>query len=76
MSLTVSTKGWVVIPAELRKKYGLILGDQVEIVDYGNLLSIIPKARTPMEEAAGRLADGSSLTVALLEERRCERSRK
>jgi AbrB family looped-hinge helix DNA binding protein len=34
MSLTISKKGWVVIPAELRKKYQLAPGTEVIIVDY------------------------------------------
>jgi len=75
MSLTISSKGWVVIPAELRKKYGLNPGDQVEIVDYGNLLSITPKLDNPIEEAAGWLSKGSSLTMALLVERQQDRQR-
>ncbi len=34
---TVSKKGWVVIPQELRKRYGLEKGDQVHIIDYGGI---------------------------------------
>jgi AbrB family looped-hinge helix DNA binding protein len=35
MSVTVSEKGWVVIPADLRKKYNLHPGAEVSVVDYG-----------------------------------------
>jgi len=38
MTLTISSKGWVVIPAELRKKYHLMPGTEVLIVDYGGVL--------------------------------------
>jgi len=38
MTLTISSKGWVVIPAELRKKYHLTPGTEVLIVDYGGVL--------------------------------------
>ncbi|MBN2499850.1 MAG: AbrB/MazE/SpoVT family DNA-binding domain-containing protein, partial [Anaerolineales bacterium] len=41
-TLTISSKGWVVIPAELRKKYQLTPGTKVIIVDYGGVLSIVP----------------------------------
>ena len=39
---TVSSKGWVVIPADLRKKYGLDAGSRVMVVDYGGVLAIVP----------------------------------
>ena len=35
MSVIVSGKGWIVIPAELRKKYNLRAGTEVVVVDYG-----------------------------------------
>ena len=35
MPVTVSEKGWVVIPAELRRKYNLQPGTEVSVVDYG-----------------------------------------
>ena len=38
---TISEKGWIVIPADLRRKYQLKPGDTVHIVDYGGVLSII-----------------------------------
>jgi len=71
----ISSKGWVVIPAELRKKYNLEPGDEVNIIDYGGVLSIVPVAEDPIEHARGMFADGPSLTKALLEERRKERER-
>jgi AbrB family looped-hinge helix DNA binding protein len=72
---TISAKGWVVIPAEYRHKYGLEPGDKVSIVDYGGVLSIMPVPRDPIEHACGLLAGGPSLTRALLKERREERRR-
>jgi AbrB family looped-hinge helix DNA binding protein len=35
MAVVISEKGWVVIPAELRRKYALKPGSTVQIVDYG-----------------------------------------
>ena len=42
MSVTISEKGWVVIPAELRKKYNLHPGAEVSVVDYGGVLALVP----------------------------------
>jgi len=70
---SVSNKGWVVIPAELRKKYGLEPGAKVRIVDYGGVLAIIPAMQEPVKQAAGMLKAGKKLTDSLLEEHRRER---
>jgi len=75
MNLRLSQKGWVVIPAQLRKKYDLKPGDQVLVVDYGGVLSIIPAAHDPLAYAAGMLRGESSLTQALLVEHESERER-
>jgi AbrB family looped-hinge helix DNA binding protein len=71
----VSSKGWVVIPAELRKKYNLTPGTEVRIVDYGGVLSIIPVSKDPIESGAGMLKGEDSLTEAIIEEHRLERER-
>lgn len=68
-TLTVSSKGWIVIPAELRKKYQLEPGAQVRIVDYGGVLAIVPALEDPITQARGILKGKSSLTKALLAER-------
>lgn len=75
MSLTVSNKGWVVIPAELRKKYNLLPGTEVVIVDYGGVLSIIPALDNPIKQGRGLLKGLQSLTQDLLKEHAQERSR-
>ena len=75
MALTVSAKGWVVIPAELRRKYALKAGSAVEIVDYGGVLALVPTLADPVRQAAGMLKGGRSLTQSLLAERRADRRR-
>ena len=72
---TVSAKGWIVIPAQLRRKYELKPGARVVLVDYGGVLSIIPAMDNPVEEAAGLFKDKSPLTDTLLEEHARERAR-
>jgi len=39
---TVSKKGLMTIPSEVRRKYGLKDGDKVRVIDQGGLLIIIP----------------------------------
>jgi AbrB family looped-hinge helix DNA binding protein len=75
MTLKISQKGWVVIPANLRKKYNLKPGDEVHVVDYGGVLSLIPTSEDPLEVAAGMLKGETSLTQALIKERKEDRAR-
>jgi len=75
MNVTVSEKGWVVIPAEFRKKYRLTAGMEVQVVDYGGVLALVPKLQHPVREAAGMLKGRKSLTKALLAEHRRELAR-
>lgn len=75
MNVKLSQKGWVVIPAALRKKYGLKPGADLQVVDYGGVLSIIPSAEDPIKSGAGMLKGNDSLTEAVVEEHRQERER-
>jgi len=74
MLVTVSEKGWVVIPANLRKKYRLTPGVEVRVVDYGGVLALVPQLADPVEQAAGLLKGPKSLTRALLAEHRREKA--
>jgi AbrB family looped-hinge helix DNA binding protein len=75
MTVTVSEKGWVVIPAELRKKHNLNPGTEVQVVDYGGVLALVPKLADPARQAAGMLKGRRSLRRALIAEHRAERRR-
>jgi AbrB family looped-hinge helix DNA binding protein len=75
MTVTVSEKGWVVIPAELRRKHKLHPGTEVQVVDYGGVLALVPKLSDPVHQAAGMLKGPKSLRRALLAEHRAERRR-
>jgi AbrB family looped-hinge helix DNA binding protein len=72
MTVTVSEKGWVVIPVELRKKYNLNPGMEVQVVDYGGVLALVSKLSDPVQQAAGMLKGGKSLRRALLAEHKKE----
>ena len=71
----LSSKGWLVIPAELRKKYNLESGQYVRVIDYGGVLALVPQLKDPIEEGMGALKRGKSLVKALLESRTRERVR-
>jgi AbrB family looped-hinge helix DNA binding protein len=70
----ISSKGWVVIPAVLRKRYGLTPGTVVcfEEVD-GKLL--ISRPELSFREARGMLPAQPSLTEELVAERAKDRER-
>ena len=70
---TVSPKGWVVIPKDLRKKYGLEKGRRVQVVEYAQSLVLVPLSNDPVAALHGMLKDEPSLTADLLAERARER---
>jgi AbrB family looped-hinge helix DNA binding protein len=72
---TVSAKGWVVIPKDLREKLGLEKGMRVQIAEYGRVLALVPLPDDPVQALHGLLAGGPSLTADLLRERARERER-
>ncbi|MBI4320214.1 MAG: AbrB/MazE/SpoVT family DNA-binding domain-containing protein [Chloroflexi bacterium] len=71
----VSGKGGIVIPKELRQRYGLKNGDRVQVVDYGGMLAIVPAVGDPVRTAHGMLKGGKPLVKALLESRREDAAR-
>jgi len=51
---TLTAKGQVVIPAEIRARYELTAGTQVEFVDEGGVIRLLVRRRvTPVDPAAG-----------------------
>ena len=70
----VSTKGWVVIPKDLRERHGLKEGSRVQVVDYGHVLALVPLPDDPVLALYGMLQGGPSLTDDLLAEHAQERA--
>src|SRR5689334_2702610 len=69
----ISSKGQVIIPAEIRRRIGLEPGDKVLVaLAPGRKVVIEPVASDAVEAAYGMLREGSSLTKALLRQRREE----
>jgi len=75
MKAKVSTKGWVVIPAALRRRHGLKPGALVEFRELSGKIVIIPRVTDVIEDLYGKLAGEASLTKALLEDRAKELER-
>ena len=72
---TVSTKGWIVVPKEIRVKYNLQPCSKVQIVDYGDGLAIIPLPKDAIAALRGIFADSPSLTDDLLRDRKRAREK-
>ena len=72
MKSTVSTRGQVSIPAKLRKKFLIEPETQVEWIEEGNAIKIIPLPKDPIKafRGAGR---GRYTSEKLLRDRKRER---
>ena len=68
-SATVSEKGWIVIPKEIRDRYGLTKGKRVHVVDLDGTIYLIPALKDPIRDAKGMFEYGPSLTEGLLADR-------
>ncbi|NCP87978.1 AbrB/MazE/SpoVT family DNA-binding domain-containing protein [bacterium] len=75
MNVRISQKGWVVIPAAMRAKYGLKPGLDVQVVDYGGVLALVPMLKNPIQAGVGLLKGDDLLTRAITDQHRQERAR-
>jgi AbrB family looped-hinge helix DNA binding protein len=66
------TKGQIVIPAEMRKKYHIEPGTEMQIMEYGGIIYLIPPVADPVKAAQGSLPSKPSLAGQLLRERRSD----
>ena len=71
---TVKTlaKGQIVIPADLRKKYHIAPGMEMQIMEYGGIIYLVPPVADPVKAAHGSLPSRPSLSHMLLRERRSD----
>lgn len=70
---TVTTKGQLVIPAKLRRKYSIRKGTQVAFVEDQGRLILQPITPEFIRSLRGSLRDGHSSLDSLLEDRKRER---
>jgi AbrB family looped-hinge helix DNA binding protein len=69
----VSARGQLVIPAEIRKRYGIEPGDNVEFLDFGDQIVMIP-IKDAIKDAKGWLRSDQSVSQMLKEVREEERA--
>jgi AbrB family looped-hinge helix DNA binding protein len=66
------SKGQIVIPAGIRKRYHIEPGTEMQIMEYGGIIYLIPPVEDPINAAAGILPPKPSLSEKLLRERKKE----
>ncbi|MFH1454300.1 MAG: AbrB/MazE/SpoVT family DNA-binding domain-containing protein [Armatimonadota bacterium] len=71
MTIKISNKGQIVIPASIRAKYGLKPKSKVELIDLGNEIVIVPIPGKSCKDARGILKGIS--VKDLITQRRSER---
>jgi AbrB family looped-hinge helix DNA binding protein len=71
---TVTTKGQLVIPSKLRRKYAIREGTQVAFVEEDNRLILQPLTPEFVRSLRGCLGKDSSALAILLEDRKRERN--
>ena len=71
-TVKILSKGQIVIPAEMRRKYHIEPGTEMQIVEYGGILYLIPPVDNPVKTACGILPSQPSLAKQLLKERKSE----
>ena len=70
---TVTTKGQLVIPSKLRRKYSIKEGTQVAFVEQENRLVLQPLTPEFIRSLRGSLKGGPSALKALVADRKRER---
>lgn len=75
MKVTVSEKGQIVIPIELRRKLNIERGSKLEVRSRGGVIEIEPLAKHPILSLRGKLKGKTSLTQDLVKARKRDRER-
>jgi AbrB family looped-hinge helix DNA binding protein len=70
---TVTTKGQLVIPSKLRRKYGIRKGTRVAMIEEETRLILQPLTREYIRSLRGSLKGGASALQALKEGRKQDR---
>jgi AbrB family looped-hinge helix DNA binding protein len=75
--VTISEKGQIVLPAALRRRYGLQKGDRLAVEEADGAIVLHPMPRHPLLALRGRLKGSGEegLTDLLLRERTADRER-
>ena len=74
METTMTSKGQIVIPSDLRRKYGLKEGVRIQVLDDGEQIVLKPITPQYVRKLRGMLK-GSKGMKALIEDRQMEKER-
>lgn len=72
MKTTLSERGQTAVPAVIREKFGMKPGQQIEWVEDGKAIHLLPVPENPIKHFRG---SSRGLTSALLSHRKKERAR-
>lgn len=72
MKTTLSERGQIAVPSEIREKFGMKPGQQMEWIEDGKMIHLLPIPKDPIAHFRG---SSKGLTKALLENRKKERER-
>lgn len=74
-SAYVTSKGQLVVPARLRKRYGIKPGTKVCFIEHDSEILFQPVTKEYIHSLMGILKGGPSMTKALLKERARDKAR-
>jgi AbrB family looped-hinge helix DNA binding protein len=74
MDTYATVKGQIVIPVELRRKYGIKAGTRIMVIDTGEAIMLKPVTEESLKRLQG-MFKGSGLLKSLMEERRKDAER-
>ena len=69
-TVKVLSKGQIVIPVGIRKKFEITPGSTIQVFEYDNLIYLVPPAKDALKAARGCLPGRPSLSDELLTERK------
>jgi AbrB family looped-hinge helix DNA binding protein len=72
---TVSTKGQLVIPAEIRESLGIAPGSRIAVTLQGSRIILEPVSEKLVDETRGLFAGGPSLSARLKHQRSKEKDK-
>lgn len=75
MIVTSTIKGQIVIPAHIRKKFGIVKGTQIHIYEQNNKIIVEPIHEDPVEKGKGMLRTKGSVLRRLMVDRKEEAKR-
>lgn len=70
MKTQVTAKGQIVIPVQLRQKYGIKNGTRIIVIDNGNSITLKPMTEQYLKKLQGSLKGRGGLKVLIGERRK------